>query len=225
MTSQTQSAPPANRKYNPAGVTICQHPLIQHGLAELRHQATSSIRFRSRIKEITRYMVYEAARDMQTVAVDVPTPVATAKGVNLAEPNLILAPILRAGLSMIDGASEMFPEAQVRHVGLYRDEATLQPVEYYVKIPAQLPEDALVFILDPMLATGGSALAAVEVFKKRGARRIRFLCLIASPEGVATMQAAHPDVHIVCASVDERLNEKGYIVPGLGDAGDRCFGT
>jgi uracil phosphoribosyltransferase len=225
MTSQTQSAPPANRAYDPTTVTICNHPLIQHGLAELRHQATSSIRFRSRIKEITRYMTYEAARDMQTVAIDVPTPVATARGLSMAEPNLILAPILRAGLSMIDGASEMFPEAQVRHVGLFRDETTLQPVEYYVKIPATLPDDSLVLILDPMLATGGSAVAAVDVFKKRGVRRIRFLCLIAAPEGVAALQAAHPDVHIVCASVDEKLNEKGYIVPGLGDAGDRCFGT
>jgi uracil phosphoribosyltransferase len=170
-------------------------------------------------------MTYEAAREMQTEAITVPTPVASAEGVRIAEPHLILAPILRAGLSMIDGASEMFPEAQVRHVGLYRDEATLQPVEYYVKIPAQLPADSLVFILDPMLATGGSAVAAVDVFKKRGVSRIRFLCLIASPEGVATLQAAHPDVHIVCASVDDHLNEKGYIVPGLGDAGDRCFGT
>jgi uracil phosphoribosyltransferase len=225
MTSQTQAAPMSNRQYDPAGVTVCRHPLIQHGLAELRHQDTASIRFRSRIKEITRYMTYEAAREMQTVEVTVPTPVANAQGLKIAEPNLILAPILRAGLSMIDGASEMFPEAQVRHVGLYRDEATLQPVEYYVKIPAQLPAEALVFILDPMLATGGSAVAAVDVFKKRGVTRIRFLCLIASPEGVAALQAAHPDVHIICASVDDKLNEKGYIVPGLGDAGDRCFGT
>ncbi|MBC7543441.1 MAG: uracil phosphoribosyltransferase, partial [Candidatus Sericytochromatia bacterium] len=120
---------------------------------------------------------------------------------------------------------EMFPEAQVRHVGLYRDVATLQPVEYYVMLPDQLPNDALVFILDPMLATGGSARAPLDVFKKRGVSRIRFLCLIAAPEGVAALQAAHPNVHIVCASVDERLNEKSYIVPGLGDAGDRCFGT
>src|SRR5262249_18713347 len=137
MMTDTQHAPAKSRVYNPDGVTICRHPLIQHGVAELRHTATPSIRFRSRIKEITRYLVYEAARNFQTVGVDVPTPVDTAKGLQLAEPHLILSPILRAGLSMIDGASEMFPEAQVRHVGLYRDESTLQPVEYYVKLPDQ----------------------------------------------------------------------------------------
>lgn len=207
------------------GVTICRHPLIQHGLAELRNQATQTIRFRSRIKEITRYMTYEAVRDLQVQDVEIPTPLGVAQSTMLAEPPLILAPILRAGLSMIDGASEMFPDAQVRHVGLYRDAATLQPVEYYVKIPAQLPADALVLIFDPMLATGGSAIAAIDVFKKRGCQRIRFVCLIASPEGVKALHDAHPDVPIVCASVDSHLDEHGYIVPGLGDAGDRSFGT
>lgn len=203
---------------------VCSHPLIQHAVTELRDQETPTIRFRSRIKEITRYLTYEAARDVRSVPMTVQTPLTSADGLHIAE-KLILAPILRAGLAMIDGASEMFPDAQIRHVGLYRDETTLKPVEYYVKLPDQLDPESLVMVLDPMLATGGSAVAALDVFKRRGVNRLKLICLIASPEGIQAVAQSHPTVEIYTAAVDQGLDHRGYIVPGLGDAGDRSFGT
>ena len=201
------------------------HPLVLHAVAELRHKDTPTSRFRARVHELAKFLIYEATRDLQTDAIAIPTPLATAEGRTLGDRPLIVAPILRAGLAMMESAAELLPEAQVRHIGLYRNESTLQPVEYYLKLPAQLPEEATVLILDPMLATGGSATATIEAFKKRGAKRIKFLCLIAAPEGVQRVHTEHPDVPIYTVSVDSHLNELGYIVPGLGDAGDRAFGT
>lgn len=201
------------------------HPLIQCDLTVLRDKRTPSPTFRATIKNLARYIVYEAAETIELETVDVETPMAAYQGVKVKCGNIILAPILRAGLCMIDGAVEVFPEAQVRHIGLYRDETTLKPVEYYVKIPAELAADTIVYILDPMLATGGSAIAAVDIMKQRGVKSIHFCCLIASPEGVKRLSEAHPDVAIHTTAIDEKLNEIGYIIPGLGDAGDRAFNT
>jgi uracil phosphoribosyltransferase len=201
------------------------HPLIQRDLTVLRDKTTPSPTFRATIKNLARYIVYEAAELIELEPHQVETPMAPFTGVKTKCSQIILAPILRAGLCMIDGAFEVFPDAQVRHIGLYRDEETLKPVEYYVKIPAELAADALVYILDPMLATGGSAIAAVEILKKRGVKDIHFCCLIASPEGIQALSKAHPDIAIHTTSVDEMLNEIGYIIPGLGDAGDRAFNT
>ena len=206
-------------------VIVCQHPLIQQALGELRKKQTAPQEFRQRVSELSRYLSYEAARDLPVRSVAIQTPLTATTALEIAEDKIILAPILRAGLAMIDGAIATFPHAQVRHIGLFRDEATLRPVEYYVKLPQLLDDETLVLILDPMLATGGSALAAIDAFKRRGIRRLRFLCLIASPEGIAAIEHAHPEVTIFTAGVDSHLNERGYIVPGLGDAGDRCFGT
>jgi uracil phosphoribosyltransferase len=206
-------------------VQVCRHPLIQQALGELRKKDTLPANFRERVAELSRYLSYEAARDLAVRTVDIDTPLTRTTAEIIDEEKIILAPILRAGLAMIDGAIATFPHSQVRHIGVFRDERTLRPVEYYVKLPAALDPETLVLILDPMLATGGSALAAIEAFKTRGIARIRFLCLIASPEGIANVHKAHPDVTIYTASIDSHLNEKGYIVPGLGDAGDRCFGT
>ncbi|MGV3526842.1 MAG: uracil phosphoribosyltransferase [Candidatus Sericytochromatia bacterium] len=208
-----------------ANLHIHDHPLIQRDLTILRDKNTPSPIFRAAIKNMSRYMIYEAASDLSLSPIAVETPLEHTEGVELSNKNIILAPILRAGLCMIDGAFEVFPDAQVRHIGLYRDEDTLEPVEYYVKIPAELAANTLVYLLDPMLATGGSAIAAVDILKKRGVRDIHFCCLIASPEGIARLSEAHPDIHIHTASQDARLNEIGYIVPGLGDAGDRAFNT
>lgn len=201
------------------------HPLVVTALAELRHKDTPTPRFAARVRELAKFLIYEATRDLQTDPIDVPTPLEVTTGRTLGDRPLIVAPILRAGLAMMESAMELLPEAQVRHIGLYRNEKTMQPVEYYVKLPEQFHPDATILILDPMLATGGSALATIEAFKKRGATRIKFLCLICAPEGVKNVHAAHPDVAIYCVSVDSHLNENGYIVPGLGDAGDRAFGT
>lgn len=201
------------------------HPLVLHALAEMRHKDTPTSRFRARVRELAKFLIYEATRDLETDPINIPTPVATAQGRTLGDRTLIVAPILRAGLAMMESATELLPEAQVRHIGLYRNESTLQPVEYYMKMPDQLDPDATVLILDPMLATGGSATATIDAFKKRGATKIKFLCLIAAPEGVKNVHTHHPDVPIYTVSVDEKLNELGYIVPGLGDAGDRAFGT
>jgi len=208
-----------------SAVHVCAHPLVKQALGELRKKQTPPAEFRARVGELSRYLSYEAARDFQTCEVDIDTPLTHTKGTRIDERRLILAPILRAGLAMIEGAIATFPHAQVRHIGLFRDEKTLRPVEYYVKMPDTLEPDTLVLILDPMLATGGSALAAVETFKRRGIKRFMFICLIASPEGIRAVHAVHPEVPIYCANVDSHLNEHGYIVPGLGDAGDRCFGT
>ncbi len=201
------------------------HPLVLHALAELRHKDTPTPRFRARVRELAKFLIYEATRDLQTEAITVPTPITAAEGRTLGDRPLIVAPILRAGLAMMESATELLPEAQVRHIGLYRNEATLQPVEYYLKLPGKLRADSIVLILDPMLATGGSATATIEAFKSRGAVNIKFLCLIAAPEGIRNVHQHHPDVPIYTVSVDSHLNEIGYIVPGLGDAGDRAFGT
>jgi uracil phosphoribosyltransferase len=204
---------------------VCDHPLIRQSLGELRRKETPPLEFRERVGELARYLSYEAGRDLPLAEESIETPLTKTTAHRIDEQKMILAPILRAGLAMIEGAIATFPHAQVRHIGLFRDEKTLQPVEYYVKMPATLPGDTLVLILDPMLATGGSAIATIDLFKRRGISRFKFICLIASPEGVAAVQAKHADVPIYTASVDSHLNERGYIVPGLGDAGDRCFGT
>ena len=201
------------------------HPLVLDAVAELRHKDTPTSRFRARVRELAKFLIYEATRDLETDPITVPTPVGSAEGRTLGDRPIVLAPILRAGLSMMDSATELLPEAQVRHIGLYRDQNTLEPVEYYLKLPESFPGHATVLILDPMLATGGSATATIEAFKKRGAKRIKFLCLIASPEGVKNVHTHHPAVPIYTVSVDSHLDERGYIVPGLGDAGDRAFGT
>lgn len=209
----------------PENLHLHNHPLIQRDMTLLRDKTTPSQPFRATIKNLARYIVYEAAETIELAPEHVETPMAPFEGVKIKCSSVILAPILRAGLCMIDGAVEVFPDAQVRHIGLYRDETTLKPVEYYVKIPGELAEDTLVYILDPMLATGGSAIAAVDILKQRGVKNIHFCCLIASPEGVKALSEAHPDVLIHTAAVDQKLNELGYIIPGLGDAGDRAFNT
>jgi uracil phosphoribosyltransferase len=191
----------------------------------MRHKDTPTPRFRARVRELAKFLIYEATRDLQTDLIKIPTPVQEAEGRTLGDRAIIVAPILRAGLAMMESATELLPEAQVRHIGLSRNESTLMPEEYYLKLPPQLDPNATVLILDPMLATGGSATATIDAFKKRGATKIKFLCLIAAPEGVANVHGKHPDVPIYVVSIDERLNELGYIVPGLGDAGDRAFGT
>lgn len=206
-------------------VRVCQHPLIQQALGVLRDRRTPSVEFRARVNELSRYLTYEAAADLSLRQQPIETPLGPTVAQVIDERKVILAPILRAGLAMIDGAMATFSDAQVRHIGLFRDETTFQPVEYYVKLPDSLDPDTLVLILDPMLATGGSATAALSAFARRGIRRIKFICLIAAPEGVAAVGRAHPEVPIYTASIDSHLNAQQYIVPGLGDAGDRCFGT
>jgi uracil phosphoribosyltransferase len=209
---------------NPKTV-ILDHPLVHHALADLRHQDTPTSRFRQRARELAKFLILEATRDLETDSIDIPTPLGTAKGRTLGDRSIVVAPILRAGLAMVEPAMELLPEAEVRHIGLYRNESSLTPVEYYVKLPEVFRPNTTVLIIDPMLATGGSAVATIDLFKQRGVTRIKFLCLIASPEGVQRVHEAHPDVPVLTVSVDDHLNEKGYIVPGLGDAGDRTFGT
>lgn len=203
---------------------IADHPLIQHKVSILRDVNTSSKQFRELIREITEFMVYEATRDLPTCEVDVHTPIALTKAHMIAGRKLAFVPILRAGLGMVDGALELVPSARVGHIGLYRDHETLKPVEYYCKLPGDI-EQRDVIVLDPMLATGGSASAAIQFLKDDGVKHIKLMCIIGAPEGVQRMQEDHPDVDIFVAALDERLNEHGYIVPGLGDAGDRIFGT
>jgi uracil phosphoribosyltransferase len=204
---------------------ILDHPLVHHALADLRDRHTPTSRFRHRARELAKFLILEATRDLETDPVDVETVLGIAKGRTLGDRPIVLAPILRAGLAMVESAMELLPEAEVRHIGLYRNETSLTPVEYYVKLPDTYPPETTVLIIDPMLATGGSAVATIDLFKRRGVTKIKFLCLIASPEGVQRVHDEHPDVPVLTVSVDERLNEKGYIVPGLGDAGDRTFGT
>lgn len=202
-------------------LTVVDHPLIQHKLARLRDRETGFTEFRRLAGQIATLMTLEATRDLPTGEVSVMTPLETMAGRSLAcRP--VLVPILRAGLGMVDGILQLIPEARVGHIGLYRDHATLEPVSYYFKLP---PDPAEVLLLDPMLATGGSAAAAVAGLKAAGAGRIRLLCLVAAPEGVDALGAAHPDVPVFAAALDRELNGQGYIVPGLGDAGDRLFGT
>ena len=202
---------------------VSTHPLVQHKLALLRNQKTEPKKFREVVRELAILMIAEATADLPTIEVQVTTPMGMATCRTLRD-NLGLIPILRAGLGMVDGALEMLPYAEVWHIGLYRDERTLRPVEYYNKLPVN-PTVQVCLVLDPMLATGGSATATVSILKRWGAQQIKFIGLIGAPEGVARLHAEHPDVPIHLAALDERLNEIGYIVPGLGDAGDRQFGT
>lgn len=205
-------------------ITVIDHPLIQHKLSIIRDETTGSKDFRDLVEEVAMLMAYEVTRDLRTEACEVKTPVATATCYRLAGEKIGIVPILRAGLGMVQGILNLYPTARVGHIGLYRDPHTLQPVEYYCKLPADLPERELI-IVDPMLATGGSSVAAIDLVKRHGGKRIKLLSLISAPEGIAVVQEAHPDVDIFTASVDSHLNDHAYIVPGLGDAGDRLFGT
>jgi uracil phosphoribosyltransferase len=205
------------------GVTVVDHQLVRVKLTKLRDEKTQSEEFRQNLRGLAMLMLFEASRDFETVAADVRTPLAPCAGSALARP-VIVAPILRAGTGMVDGFSCVIPDASVGHIGLFRNEKTLRPETYYFKMPSHLP-DAEVLVVDPMLATGWSATAAIDQLKKHGARRMRFVCVLSCPEGIAQLRGAHPDVPIFTAAIDDGLNERGYIVPGLGDAGDRYFGT
>ena len=205
-------------------VMILDHPLIQHKISKTRNRHTGVKEFRELISEIATLIAYEATRNLPLEEKVIETPVAPARVKVLAGKKLALVPILRAGLGMVDGVLSLIPAAKVGHIGLYRDPETLKPVKYYCKLPCDIGERE-VFVLDPMLATGGSASAAISFIKEEGAKSITLMNIIAAPEGIAAVQAAHPDVDIYCAALDERLNDHGYIVPGLGDAGDRIFGT
>jgi uracil phosphoribosyltransferase len=203
---------------------LVSHPLVQHKLTILRDRETPTKIFKELVDEIAMFMAYEATSDLALEDAPVETPLERAMGRRVAGKKLTLVPILRAGLGMVEGIYRLVPGARVGHIGLYRDHDTLQPVDYYFKVPGDAAERDF-FVLDPMLATGGSAVAAVASLKRAGATRIRFMCLVAAPEGVRKLAAAHPDVLIYCAALDRGLNETGYILPGLGDAGDRLFGT
>lgn len=205
-------------------VYVCDHPLIQHKLTFIRDENTNTKDFRELVDEVATLMAYEITRDIPLAQVRVKTPVSFADGHIISGRMLGLIPILRAGLGMVDGILKLLPAAKVGHIGLYRDPDTLQPVEYYVKLPTDV-EERLLIVIDPMLATGGTAKAAISLLKRRGCTQIKLMCLIAAPEGVRAVQEAHPDIDIYVAAVDDHLNDHGYIVPGLGDAGDRLFGT
>ncbi len=205
-------------------VTITNHPLIQHKLTLLRDKNTSSKEFRSLVSEIATLMCYEATRNLPLVEVEIETPVAVAKTKVIAGKKLAFVPILRAGLGMVDGVLDLVPAARIGHIGLYRDPDTLMPVEYYCKLPSDINEREVI-VVDPMLATGGSAIDAITKIKERNPKSIKFMCILAAPEGLQALSSTHPDVEIYCAALDEKLNDHGYIVPGLGDAGDRIFGT
>ncbi|MDO3680964.1 uracil phosphoribosyltransferase [Paenibacillus ehimensis] len=205
-------------------VFVCDHPLIQHKLTYIRDENTTTKDFRELVDEVATLMAYEITRDIPLEKVEVRTPVTTAEGRVISGRMLGLIPILRAGLGMVDGVLKLVPAAKVGHIGLYRDPETLEPVEYYAKLPTDVTERELI-VIDPMLATGGSANAAIEALKKRRCTQIKLMCLIAAPEGVQAVQQAHPDVDIYVAAIDDYLDDHGYIVPGLGDAGDRLFGT
>jgi len=206
-----------------SNVHASRHPLVAHKLVRLRDKNTDSRKFRELVRELAALLTYEATTDLQTVSRTVDTPLAPVEGQEL-KANIGLVPILRAGLGMVEGIWELMPSAEVWHIGLYRDERTLKPVEYYNKLPIE-PTVSVCLILDPMLATGGSAVATVGILKRWGVTNIKFVGILAAPEGIAALQAAHPDVPIYIAAIDDHLNEHGYIVPGLGDAGDRQFGT
>ena len=203
---------------------VISHPLIQHKLSILRREDTSTKDFRELVNEIAMLMGYEVSRDLPLEEVEIQTPITKTTQKQLSGKKLAIVPILRAGIGMVDGLLSLVPAAKVGHIGMYRDEETLEPVEYLVKLPEDI-DQRQIFVVDPMLATGGSAILAVDSLKKRGAANIMFVCLVAAPEGVKKLQEAHPDIDIYTASLDEKLNEHGYIVPGLGDAGDRLFGT
>jgi len=205
-------------------VTVIKHPLVQHKLTLMRQKETGTKDFRELLEEIAMLMTYEITRDFPLKEVEIETPVAKCRSKVLAGKKVGVVPILRAGLGMLSGVLNMVPAARVGHIGLYRDPETLKPVEYYCKLPSDVEERTLI-VVDPMLATGGSASAALQMIKNRGAKSITLMCLVAAPEGVKVINRDHPDIPVYVAAVDERLNEKGYIVPGLGDAGDRIFGT
>ena len=204
-------------------VTVLEHPLITHKLALMRNKATGHKDFRENLDEIASLMAYEVCRDLPTEDVHIETPMGPCD-TKMLSGEIILVPILRAGMGLVNGIMDLIPTAKVGFIGLYRDEKTLEPVEYFAKFPKELPE-GIVLVLDPMLATGGSAIAAVDMIKKRGAKNIRMVCLVGAPEGVKAFTEAHPDVDLYLAALDDHLNEIGYIVPGLGDAGDRIYGT
>lgn len=205
-------------------VLFMNHPLIQHKLTILRDKNTGSKEFREIVSEIAALMCYEATRDLPLREIEIETPVAIAKAKQIAGRKLAFIPILRAGVGMVGGVTNLVPAAKVGHIGLYRDPETLSPIEYYNKLPSDI-EEREVIVLDPMLATGGSAIDAINIIKKSKPKSVKFMCIIAAPEGMQALSQAHPDVQIYCASLDEKLDEHGYIVPGLGDAGDRIFGT
>lgn len=205
-------------------MTVVDHPLVQHKLTKLRDRRTATRDFKALVNEIAMLMAYEATKDLQLERTVVETPLERTEGRQVAGKKLALVPILRAGLGMVDGIIQLVPNARIGHIGLYRDHDTLEPVDYYFKIPGE-EEDRLFFVLDPMLATGGSAVRAITALKEAGAQSIRFLCLVAAPEGVQRMLESHADVQVYTAALDRQLNENGYILPGLGDAGDRLFGT
>ncbi len=207
-----------------AKTVIMEHPLIQHKIGIIRRKETGSKDFRQMIGEIAMLMCFEATRNLKLVDVEIETPICRMTAKELEGKKLAVVPILRAGLGMVDGMLTMIPAAKVGHIGLYRNEQTLEPVEYYCKLPKDCAERD-VFVVDPMLATGGSASAAISMMKEKGVKNIRFMCIIGAPEGIERMQKDHPDVDLYIGAMDERLNEIGYIVPGLGDAGDRIFGT
>ena len=203
---------------------VLDHPLIQHKLTIIREKNCGTKVFREMVNEISTLMAYEVSRDMPLKDIEIETPIAKSTQKTLAGKKVAIVPILRAGLGMVDGFLNMIPAAKVGHVGMYRDEKTLKPVEYFVKLPSDISQRQL-FVVDPMLATGGSAIMAMDMLKKRGASNIKFMCLVAAPEGVTALRDAHPDIDVYTAALDDHLNEDGYIVPGLGDAGDRLFGT
>mgnify|MGYP000634583241 FL=1 len=207
-----------------AKVVVMDHPLIQHKIGYIRRTDTGTKDFRETIAEIANLICYEATRDLKLKDVEIETPICKTTVKELAGKKLAVVPILRAGLGMVDGVLQLVPAAKVGHIGLYRDPETLEPVEYYCKLPADCAQRE-VFVVDPMLATGGSSVAAIKLLKDRGCKNIHFMCIIAAPEGVERMKKEHPDVDIYIGSLDEKLNDHGYIVPGLGDAGDRIFGT
>ena len=207
-----------------SNVTVIDHPLVQHKLTIMRDRETSIASFRVLLREIAHLLCYEVTRDLELEFVSIETPLQKLDAPTLKGKKLVFASILRAGNGLLDGMLDLVPAARVAHIGIYRDHETLQPVEYYFKAPSNL-EDRLIIVVDPMLATANSAIAAIDRLKRRGANNLRFLCLLAAPEGIEKFGAAHPDVPIFTAAIDSHLNEKGYIVPGLGDAGDRMYGT
>ena len=203
---------------------VLNHPLVDNKLSILRNKKTGTKEFREIISELSMFLCYEALKDAKTVESEIETPICKMKAKKMSEDDYAFIPILRAGTGMLDGLIKVLPNAKIGHIGLYRNEETLKPVRYYYKVPKNIDKKQVV-VLDPMLATGGSSIDAITMLKEEGAKNIKFLCIIAAPEGIKALQEAHPDVEIYAASVDEKLNENGYIVPGLGDAGDRIFGT